>query len=406
MAEPKVRFKRDDGKDFPVYIARSLGDCFQERNERTSGDVQLLAVTQSRGIVLQTETDKRNVSNPDKSNYKVVRRGDIAYNSMRMWQGAEGVSAYNGIVSPAYTVVFPENGIDVRYFEKYFKTDRMLKVFERYSQGLTSDTWNLKYPAFSKIPVSVPCLEEQQKIANFLSSVDEVIVASETEVQNMETQKKAVMKKIFSREVRFKKNDGTDFPEWTSIRLGEYFSFKNGINASRDAFRSDGIKCIGVSDVYRCMPLLSKNIKGTVSLSAAETSRYTVEYGDVLFQRSSETFEDIGHASVYVDNDKAVFNGFVICAKPNKLFYNPYYLHYAMQSDDIRSQTIRLGAGAQHYNIGQDSLSSLNISVPSLDEQRLIANFLSEFDEVIAAAKKEFELWKELKKGLLQQMFV
>ena len=125
-----------------------------------------------------------------------------------------------------------------------------------------------------------------------------------------------------------------------------------------------------------------------------------------MFQRSSETKIDIGRASVYVDNTDAVFNGFVICAKPQEMFYDPIFLHNALQTKSVREQTIRLGAGAQHFNIGQDGLASISILFPCLEEQRLIADFLSDFDEAIAAAKKELELWKELKKGLLQQMFV
>ena len=94
---------------------------------------------------------------------------------MRMWQGAEGVSKYTGIVSPAYTVIKPTAGIDGAFFAYMFKQEKMLKTFERNSQGLTSDTWNLKYPALSRISVFVPSLEEQQTIVFAIKKIDNLI---------------------------------------------------------------------------------------------------------------------------------------------------------------------------------------------------------------------------------------
>lgn len=100
----EVRFKADDGSDFPDWEEKRLGDVFEERTERSVGGEELLSVTISQGVIRQSDSDKRNNSSENKSNYKVVKKNDLAYNTMRMWQGAEGVSDFDGIVSPAYTV--------------------------------------------------------------------------------------------------------------------------------------------------------------------------------------------------------------------------------------------------------------------------------------------------------------
>lgn len=205
--------------------------------------------------------------------------------------------------------------------------------------------------------------------------------------------------------LRFQREDGTSYPEWETLTLGDRFAFKNGINASREAFRTAGINCIGVSDIIKCLPILADNVIGTVAISDDEIEKNKVNYGDILFQRSSETQEDIGHASVYVDKKPSVYNGFVICGKPNELFYDPVFLHNSLQHSRVRKQTISLGAGAQHYNIGQESLAKINIVFPCLEEQKKIADFFSAIDGIIAQSEAEVQNLEQQKKIVVQKIF-
>ena len=170
---------------------------FVERSERSTDNLDLLSVTIANGVIRQNESDKRNVSSVDKSNYKRVYVGDLAYNSMRMWQGAEGVSAYDGIVSPAYTVLVPKKQEYAYFYEYMFKRTEMLHVFQRYSQGLTSDTWNLKYPVLAHISVVVPSFPEQQKIADCLSSLDDAINQIKAELSAWKEFKKGLLQQMF-----------------------------------------------------------------------------------------------------------------------------------------------------------------------------------------------------------------
>ena len=144
-----------------------LGHIFKERTERAKGNETLLAVTISNGVQRRDEIDLKDNSSDDKSNYKCVYIGDIAYNTMRMWQGASGVSPYNGIVSPAYTIVTPirPDLHNMTFWAYYFKYSPLVQTFQKYSQGLTSDTLNLKFPKFSEIAVTMPPISEQDKIA-------------------------------------------------------------------------------------------------------------------------------------------------------------------------------------------------------------------------------------------------
>ena len=139
-------------------------------------DGELISVTINDGIKKFSELGRHDNSNEDKSKYKKVCVGDIAYNSMRMWQGASGCSSYDGIVSPAYTVLSPNSGINSKCLAYQFKLPEMIHTFQVNSQGITSDNWNLKYPVLSKIDIFVSKDEEEQsKIAEYFSNIDNLI---------------------------------------------------------------------------------------------------------------------------------------------------------------------------------------------------------------------------------------
>ena len=158
-----------------VWEQRKLGEVFRERIERATGDEELLSVTIANGVIRQADSEKRNIASEDKKNYKVVHQWDVPYNSMRMWQGAVGNSEYCGIVSPAYTVLIPTQEANGKFFMELFKKENSLKIFQRWSQGLTSDTWNLKYPVLSTIEFYIPKIDEQNKIATYFTTLDHLI---------------------------------------------------------------------------------------------------------------------------------------------------------------------------------------------------------------------------------------
>ena len=178
---PKLRFP---GFDKP-YILHRIGDIYAERSEREAADMELLSVTMNDGVMQRSEIEGKDNSSEDKSNYKVVRKGDMVYNSMRMWQGANGVSSYDGIVSPAYTVLTAKVSICNEYFAALFKNYKLINEFRKNSQGMTSDTWNLKYPQIETIKVYLPEVAEQEKVASMLVTLDKRIAAQVTLVEQL-----------------------------------------------------------------------------------------------------------------------------------------------------------------------------------------------------------------------------
>lgn len=135
--------------DFTVpWVATSLGNLFSERKETNCEKLQLLAITGTQGVIPRSELDLKDNSSEDKSKYLKIRIGDIGYNTMRMWQGVSAYSDYEGIVSPAYTILKPVADIDAKYFSYLFKLPETVFLFYRFSQGLVDDTRNLKYENF------------------------------------------------------------------------------------------------------------------------------------------------------------------------------------------------------------------------------------------------------------------
>lgn len=192
----EIRFKDNKGNSYPDWKIVSIGDILEERTER-SGEGDMLSVTINNGIIKFDEIDRKDNSSKDKSNYRKVYKDDIAYNSMRMWQGASGKSEYEGIVSPAYTVTIPNENINPDFIAYYFKTHKLIHKFKINSQGLTSDTWNLKYRQLKDIKINLCSKEEQSKIANLLIMYDKLINKQKHKLEILKTNKKGFLQKMF-----------------------------------------------------------------------------------------------------------------------------------------------------------------------------------------------------------------
>ena len=191
--------------------------------------------------------------------------------------------------------------------------------------------------------------------------------------------------------------------EWEEHGLSEYLDFKNGLNPDSKRF-GKGIKFISVMDILNNPVITYDCIRASVQATDAEMSSFSVEYGDILFQRSSETLEDVGRANVYIDDKVAVFGGFVIRGK-KKANYNPLFFRYLLSSPYARKRIIPMGAGAQHFNIGQEGLSKVLLNFPSIEEQTKIASLLHLLDERIATQSKLIEDLKKLKSAIIENVF-
>ena len=191
--------------------------------------------------------------------------------------------------------------------------------------------------------------------------------------------------------------------EWEEHTLSEYLEFKNGLNP--DAKRiGNGLPFISVMDVLSEGVIRYDNIRGKVDATEKEIECFGVKNGDILFQRSSETLEDVGRANVYMDDRTAIYGGFVI--RGRKIGnYDPMFFKFLLATPLARKSTCRMGAGAQHFNIGQEGLSKISLFFPHIEEQRKIASLLSLIDQRIATQNKIIEDLKLLKSAISKHLF-
>ena len=210
----------------------------------------------------------------------------------------------------------------------------------------------------------------------------------------MTTPKNNEHNKLKAPNLRFPEFQG----EWEELGLSELLDFKNGLNPKPNKF-GKGIKFISVMDILNNAVITYDCIKASVDVTEKELADFSVEKGDILFQRSSETLEDVGRANVYMDYKTAVFGGFVIRGK-KKGEYDPQYFNYLLRSPFARKRIIPMGAGAQHFNIGQEGLSKVKLHFANIEEQKKIGKMLSLLDERIATQNKIIDKLQSLIKGL------
>lgn len=201
--------------------------------------------------------------------------------------------------------------------------------------------------------------------------------------------------------IRFKGGTG----EWEEKKLGELLSFKNGYNASKDQYGS-GTKFINVLDIIENDFITHDRIIGEVNIPAKDFEAFEVQSGDLLFQRSSETREEVGQANVYLDTDKpAVFGGFVIRGRPIAPF-DSAFLNISLKGAYSRREITSRSGGSTRYNIGQDSLQIAGVYIaPDIPEQTRIGSYFKELDRLIGQHQRKHEKLVTLKQAMLQKMF-
>lgn len=389
---PNIRFKgfTDD------WEQRKLGDVFDERSERASGNEELLSVTISNGVIRQIDSEKRNIASEDKSNYKVVKKGDVPYNSMRMWQGAVGTSDYDGIVSPAYTVLIPKNNCNGKFFMELFKKQPTLEIFKRWSQGLTSDTWNLKYPVLSTIPFMVPSVKEQEKIAEYFKSLDNLITLHQRKCEQTKELKKFMLQKMFPK--KGEKNPEIRFPgftdDWEQRKLSELYNKNTEKNE----------ELISYDKTISIATMTYKN--GGNGASDKSLKAYKVlRVGDLAFEGHTNKKFKYGR---FVLNDigTGIMSPRFSTLRPIQcmpISFWKYYIHYEPIMQKILVNSTKAGTMMNELVIPEFLKQS--ILVPSMNEQKKIGEYFSNLDHLITLHQRKCEQLKELKKFMLQNMF-
>ena len=368
---PKLRFPEFSGG----WASSRMGDSFSSRRKRGENGLPLYSVTLDRGLVKRSELERKIQSDAaDESNLR-AQAGDLVYNMMRMWQGAVGRASESCMVSPAYVVLAPNRETDSRFFDFWFKSHRALYLLWAYSHGLTNDRLRLYPDDFSAIPHHRPKLPEQQKIAAFLGAVDAKIGQLTRKKALLEDYKKGCMQQLFTQKLRFKDDQGNDFPDWEEKKLGDVLTIGSGrdykhLGAGNIPVYGTGGYMLSVDDYLYDGESVCIGRKGTIDSPALLNGKFWTV--DTLF---------------YTHSYQGVLPRFIFA-----IFQQINWAKYN-EASGVPS-------------LSKATIEQIAVGIPHPDEQRKIADFLSVIDAKISLVVDELSAAQNFKKGLLQQMFV
>lgn len=402
MNEPKLRFKADDGSQFPDWEEKVFGDFVDTHLEKTSDKdtYPLYSLTIESGVQPKTDRYEREfLVKKEGDNYKIVPPNAFVYNPMNLRFGALKVNheKFSVSVSGYYDVFSLKDDSVLAFWENYLVTPKMLNYYFSIATGSLIEKLRVHYSQFVKIKKPLPSLPEQQKIAEFLSTIDTVIAKQKETVSAWEERKKGVMQKLFSQEVRFKADDGSDFPEWEEKKLGDITSQYKARNKKRLP-----LEIYSVNNIVGFIPQ-SEQFDDAGYLKDTDTSIYMiVPPKHFAYNPARLDVGSIGYQ--YLDHDVQVSSLYEVFETSNLV--NDEFLWSWLHTQLFNNVVKRLQEGGVRLYFYYDKMQEVKIELPSLPEQQKIADCLSSLDEVIEKQKATLSAWEELKKGLLQQMFV
>ena len=355
--------------------------------------MELLSVTMNDGVKPRSAIEGKDNSSEDKSNYKIVRKGDMVYNSMRMWQGANGISPCDGIVSPAYTVLMPKQEINNGYFAALFKSVNLINEFRKNSQGMTSDTWNLKYPQIETIKVQIPSVSEQDKVSELFSVLDERIAAQSQLVESLKKYKRGVMQSIFRH---------SSHKDWAIVKLGEIFK-----KVSRRNSNGDIKNVITNSAEYGLIPQRDFFDKD-IAVDGNTSNYYVIEEGDFVYNPRKSNAAPYGPFNRYNLKEKGIISPLYTCLVLQEDI-NPAYLAWYFKSDAWYRYIYDNGSqGVRHDRVSMtdDLLMGIPVYLPASSKQSQIAEILNAIENRLSAAQDEYNTLIKLRDGFTQQLFI
>lgn len=380
MNVPKLRFKEFTDE----WKTHKLKDFFSKitKKNKSNSIHNVISNSAKFGLVKQIDYFSKDIANTDNTEgYFIIEKNDFVYNPRKSLEAPFGpICKYNynetGIVSPLYLCFRCSQLINYDFFEYLFKSSVWYKyIYQNGDSGARHDRVNIKDSTFFLMPIFIPQSKEQEKIANFLTTVDKKITNLENIITSLENQKKGLLQQIFSQKLRFKDKNGNN--NYTSYYLYELIKdIKSGNNKER-------IKT-GLFPVYGSMGILGYN------------NNYIYDFTTILIARVGM---NAGNVSL-VTGKYDVSDNTLIIIPSNKI--NIYYLYYYLINFNLN----KLVFGSGQPLIKASELKKIIIKIPCLEEQTKIADFLSAFDRKLENQKAQLEHWKQIKKGLLQQMFV
>ena len=396
---PQLRFPNFDG-DWEECKLEEISDKVTEKNKNNQFS-ETLTNSAEYGVISQRDFFDKDISNEKNLNgYYIVQEDDFVYNPRISNFAPVGPIKRNklgrtGVMSPLY-YVFRTRNIDVVFLDYYFETTGWHKFMKlNGDSGARADRFAIKDLIFKTMPIPYPIIEEQEKIGNFFSKLDQQIELEEQKLEKLEEQKKGYMQQIFSQKIRFKDENGNGYPEWEEKTLREVASVYDGTHQT-PKYTNEGIKFLSVENI--------KTLKSNKYISKEafdKEFKIRPEYGDVLMTRIG----DVGTTNVVNSYDDLAYYVSLALLKPKNM--NSYFLESLIQSPKIQNELWRKTLHiAFPKKINKNEIAKVIVNHPKKEEQEKIGNFFRSFDEFLEKQNQKIDRLKERKQGFSQKMFM
>lgn len=412
--QPKLRFPEFDDSYKNVYL-KDIAKFYKGKNISKADIIEDGAIECIRygelyttygevidKIVSKTNLDKKNLVFSEANDIIIPASGesaiDIATASCVIKEGV----ALGGDLNIIKT---KENGVFLSY---YFNNKKKYEIAKK-SQGIS--VIHIYSDHLKSLNLNIPSLPEQQKIADYLSTIDNKINLLEEKKAQLALYKKAMMQKLFSQEIRFKPSEAEAleaYPEWEEKRLGEIGFFQTSSIDKLSRENEKEVFLINYMNVYRHEKIDKLSIVNYQKVTAkdAQIISCNIKKGDILFTPSSETPSDIGHSVViFEDIENAVFSYHLMRFRSN-IKLDLKYSHYFCNIPKVLNQLSKYATGSTRFTISVKSFANVIVDIPCYEEQQKIADFLSAIDESIEKVNEQITQTQSFKKAMLQQMFV
>lgn len=391
---PKLRFP--EFRELGGWPLKSAGELFQNRQEKGADDLPIYSVTTDSGMVKRSSLDRKIDDLADSEGNKKVCKNDIAYNMMRMWQGAFGIAAEDCMVSPAYIVLAPNADVSTAFYGQLLKTPQSLRRLTAQSHGLTEDRLRLYYKDFASIQLVNPEPDEQKKIADCLTSLDELIAAQGRKVEALKTYKRGLMQQLFPREgetvPRLRFPEFKSAPGWREVKAGVLFD-----NRTERGHASLPVYSVTMTDGLVKRTSLDRKID---DLSDSSGNKKVCQK-DIAYNMMRMWQGACGIAT----EDCMVSPAYVVLS-PKSGAHSPFYGYLFKLPHMLRLFILNSrGLTEDRLRLYFQDFCGIPMPQPALSEQNRIANCLLALDARIKVEADKLSALKTHKQAIMQQLF-
>lgn len=384
-----------------------FNECFHRLTQKnTENNQNVLTISARQGLISQLDYYNTLYASEDKTGYFLLQKGNFAYNKSYSADYAYGaikqLEKYDkGIVSPLYICFSANEGTNTDFYRQYFEAGMFNREIYKIAQegARNHGLLNVSTPEFFSAALVFPPVDEQKKIAEILSCCDRVIELKQQLIAELQRLKSGFLQAMFP--AKGHSEPVIRFPEfsdaWEQRKLGDIGETYTGLSGkTKEDFGHGQARFVTYMNVFS-NPISNPEMTEPIEIDPKQNE---VEVGDVFFTTSSETPEEVGMSSVFLEKrEKTYLNSFCFGFRPSEKI-DSYYLAYMLRSESAREKIILLAQGISRYNISKNKVMEIAVSLPPLDEQKLIGQYFHQLDHLITLHQRELEETKKKKKSL------